>query len=181
MPPKDKGKKPATPSPKDKAKQPATPASKDKGKKPAITTPKRIPKRKLPDTATKPEKKQRRAAEPQPLTSDDVRAAKKSNPPQCYVIGPRTSWVDNAKALAAYLGFQELDHFREWFTLKRSENRIPTPERILESFRAIHDANFGKPAKPGSTPRTNVARAAIWSQLEKNSQELMPQMQEDAR
>jgi hypothetical protein len=143
----------------------------------SVTTPKGA-KRKQPITRTPPKKKPKTV---KPLTSDEIRLAQRQNPPDCYVVGPKNgSWVDNAKAMAAYLGFEELEGFRAWFKRKRTVPNTPTPEEILEAFRTIAEGNFGKPNKFGGSNRTNVSRHSIWEQLNNNTLELMPQMQKDS-
>jgi hypothetical protein len=119
-----------------------------------------------------------------PLTSDQILTARESNPPDCYVVGPpKNKWVDNAKALASYLGFEDVEHFRDWLqngVQEQAADKIK-PIQILDAFLRQYENNYGKAVKASGSSRTNVSRNSIWDQLANNSQELMPQMSTSAR
>ncbi len=119
-----------------------------------------------------------------PLSPDQILTARESNPPDCYVVGPgKNKWVDNAKALASYLGFEDVEYFRDWLQKGVQEQAADNikPIQILDAFLRQYENNYGKAVKTSGSNRTNVSRNSIWDQLANNSQELMPQMSASAR
>jgi hypothetical protein len=165
--------------------------------KPSPSTP--ANKRAAAGSGEKPNKRQRRdkkapaATQPPPspelpalppLTPDQILTAHESNPPDCYVVGPpKNKWVDNAKALASYLGFEDVEHFRDWLQngVQGQAADNTEPIKILGAFLKQYENNYGKAVKTSGSNRTNVSRNSIWDQLANNSQELMPQMGTSAR
>jgi hypothetical protein len=163
------------------------------------STPKPAKKRAAAGSGEKPNKRQKRDKKapagtqsppsPEipafpPLTPDQILTARESNPPDCYVVGPpKNKWVDNAKALASYLGFEDVEHFRDWLQnggQEQATNNIK-PITVLDAFLKQYENNYGKAVKTSGSNRTNVSRNSIWDQLANNSQELMPQMSTNAR
>lgn len=140
-------------------------------------------KRPATDQSDEPKKKRKRKTKPTELTPKQIITAYQNNPPECYVVGPTNNkWVDNGKAMAAYLGFLTAESFRHWLTMDRKEaNRQFPPSVILATFQEQYENNYGKPSKVSGSNRTNVSRTSIWDQLATNSKELMPQMVTGAR
>ena len=116
-----------------------------------------------------------------PLTPTEILNAYRANPTDCYVVGP-SKWVDNAKALAGYLGFADLKAFRTWLTNGTGTTASGhEPNDILKTFLQLHKDNYGRPVKASGENRINISLGSIWDQLANNSTELMPQMREDAQ
>jgi hypothetical protein len=137
---------------------------------------------------TPPKEKRKRGTKPQtpapttltPPTNDEVLAAYHGNPPECYIINPKSGWVDNAKSLAAYLGFENIGDWRKWVMTKKGDGDKFGTYDILEGFRAIAEANYSKPQVGTKATKTNISRASIWEQLTDNVAEMKPQMGSDA-
>lgn len=149
-----------------KTKQPTKPkASKEsKGKKPA--------KEKQREKSPSPEE----LPPLPPPTDQEILFSHSKNAAECCVIVPTgNNWVNNAKHLAAYLGFDFLGNFRTWLKIGASDNGVRVAD-ILQSFLDLYENNFSKPATKENT-RTNISQAAVWTEITSNNLSLAPLFQ----
>jgi hypothetical protein len=78
----------------------------------------------------------------------NIRKSFARNPENVFVIGPPTdNWVDNAAALAGYLGWQgNLETFRQFLLGTGSPpERSRRTHAILENYLSIRSSGYGKP------------------------------------
>lgn len=115
-----------------------------------------------------------------PPTNEEILFSHSKNAAGCCVIVPKgNNWVNNAKQLASYLGFDYLENFRTWLKKGENENGVRVAD-ILQGFLNLYESNFSRPATTENA-RTNISQAAVWNEMTSNNQSLNPLYQADVQ
>ena len=88
----------------------------------------------------------------------------KLNPANVYAIGPATSWSDSPAYMAAYLGFTDMESFRQWLVGQDGSPTSADVHAMMHSYQVIRSHNYGKASKgsgPGSTKGSKTSGVNI--------------------